>query len=65
MAEFVSTQDQKILDLIRALRQESESVGGFGDISVKVTFHAGLPVAMEVMERRRRYRLGGGGEHAT
>jgi len=60
-----SDRDRKLKDLLRVIQQESDGLGGHGEIVVKVTFHAGVPQTVDVLDRRKRYRLGVVGDHAS
>jgi hypothetical protein len=65
MMSMGTTQEKHLSNLIRALQQEAETLGGYGEIVVRVAFHAGLPLTMDVVERRKRYRISGADEHGN
>ncbi len=43
--------------LMRAIGLEAHQVGGFGEVTVAITFSDGVPHQMRVVERRPTYRL--------
>jgi len=43
--------------LTRALGLEAQQVGGFGEVTVAITFSDGVPHQVRVVERRPTYRL--------
>jgi hypothetical protein len=47
-------------NLLDVLEGEARELGGFGELSVRITFHDGRPGTVDVVERRKRYRLGVG-----
>jgi len=47
-------------DLVEAFRAEGSALGGWGEVVVKVTYHDGAPMSLDVLERNPRYRLGSG-----
>lgn len=58
MRMAASCGESKYADLTQVLRDECASIGGYGEITLKITFHAGAPQTVDVLDRRRRYRLG-------
>jgi hypothetical protein len=47
-------------DLVDAFRAEASALGGWGEVTVRVTYHEGVPLMLDVLERNPRYRLGSG-----
>jgi hypothetical protein len=47
-------------DLIDAMLHEVEALGGYGEVTVDVVFHAGEPRSLKVRDRVVHYRLGKG-----
>jgi hypothetical protein len=54
----VSREKQHWDDLVEALQREAESVCGYGDVVIRVSYYDGLPTQVDVLERRSCYRLG-------
>jgi len=48
-------------NLVAAVYAYGQQVGGFGSVTVRIGFHEGLPVQLDVLNREERCRLDGGG----
>ena len=51
-------RDQYWSDLLAALEQEADQLGGFGAMTVTVRFHDSQPREVEVLGRVPKYLLG-------
>ena len=45
-------------DLLEGLQRESDQVDGWGEVTMRLVYHEGLPREMEVVSRVTRYKLG-------
>ena len=45
-------------DLLEALQRESDQVDGWGEVTIRLVYHEGLPREMEVVSRVTRDKLG-------
>jgi hypothetical protein len=48
---------QHWLDLAEAIQREAANMGGYGELTVKVVFNAGLPVMLYVVKSEPHYQL--------
>ena len=44
--------------MLEALQRESDQVDGWGEVTVRLAYHEGLPREMEVVSRVTRCKLG-------
>ena len=51
-------RDQHWVDLLAALEREADTLGGYGEVGLRVVFHDGHPVRVRVAERLTDYKLG-------
>ena len=50
-------RDRHFDNLEAAVRAYGQQVGGFGSVTVRITFNEGLPIQLDVLERQERCRL--------
>ena len=51
-------RDQHWADLLEAVEMEAKTLGGYGEVVLRVRFHDGQPREVAVQERLPKYRLG-------
>ena len=51
-------RDQHWADLLAALEREADTLGGYGEATLRVRFHDSQPREVEVLERVPKYLLG-------
>ena len=51
-------RDQHWADLLAALEREADTLGGYGEVTLRVRFHDSQPREVEVLGRVPKYLLG-------
>jgi hypothetical protein len=54
----LETERQHWLDFCEAVAKEIGAMGGFGELTFRLSAHDGLPYDLQRVESRPRYRLG-------
>ncbi len=53
-----SCAETNYAEIVEILHEVCAEIHGYGEVTIRVGFHAGRPTTIDIIEKRRRHRLG-------